>query len=149
MRRGASAPEEPGIVAWGKRDFEHSPRFRANHRSLRPRGGAGDNKSSLARPISATLPGRCEIGFPDPGLHSQAHCPPANFNCPSRSQSSAPPWLAPPFHIFNRRGTWDVRYFFQISQWKQRFEEFCLAPDPFGGTSFSLSRQCRRDTVSW
>jgi hypothetical protein len=26
--------------------------------------------------------------------------------------------------------TWglEVRYFFQISQWKQRFEEFCLAP---------------------
>ncbi len=27
--------------------------------------------------------------------------------------------------------TWDleVRYFFQISQWKQRFEEFCHAPN--------------------
>ncbi len=48
----------------------------------------------LGRSYSAALPGRWEIGFPDPGLHSQAHLPPANFYCPSRGQSSAPTWLA-------------------------------------------------------
>jgi hypothetical protein len=31
------------MVAWGKRDSERSPRLCANHRSLRPRGGAGES----------------------------------------------------------------------------------------------------------
>ena len=61
------------MVAWGKRDSERSPRGCANHRFLRPRGGAGENAILLGPSYSAALPGRCEIGFPDPGLHSQAH----------------------------------------------------------------------------
>ena len=33
------------MVALGKRDSEFSPRLCANHRSLRPGGGAGENNS--------------------------------------------------------------------------------------------------------
>jgi hypothetical protein len=49
----------------------------------------------LGLSYSAALPGRCENGFPDPGLHSQAHGPPAHFYGPSRGHTSAPTWLAP------------------------------------------------------
>ena len=50
------------MVAWGKRDSERSPRSCANHRFLRPRGGAGE-AILLGTSYSAALPGRWEIGF--------------------------------------------------------------------------------------
>ena len=62
------------MVAWGKRDTERSPRLCANHRFLRPRGGAGENNPPpwlvLFRRPSRAL----ENWVPyNPGLHSQAH----------------------------------------------------------------------------
>ncbi len=59
------------MVAWGKRDSERSPRLQivvlcapevAREKAILPGSS-----------YSAALPGRWKIGFPDPGLHSQAH----------------------------------------------------------------------------